>query len=52
MIFIMVDVIGMGQTYEAFSILLLLFLFFILVSKLKPYKIDYINTVEYYSELA
>lgn len=51
-IIITVDIVGMGQSYQAFLILLILYLYFILSSNLKPYKVSYINRVSYYSEFA
>ena len=50
MISITVDVTGMGQSYQAFLILMVLYFYFVLSSNLKPYKTAYLNKVSYYSE--
>lgn len=52
MILITVDIVGMGQNYQAFFILMVLYLYFIMSSNMKPYKIAYINKVSYYGEYA
>jgi len=49
---ITVDITGMGQSYQAFCMLIVLYGYFILVSNLQPYKTDYLNVVSYYCEFA
>lgn len=40
---ITVDITGMGQSYQAFCMLIVLYGYFILASNLKPYKTEYLN---------
>ena len=49
---ITVDIIGLGQQYQAFFIVIVLYFYFKLSANLKPYKISYLNTVSYYSEFS